>query len=176
MAVSLDATVAGASANSYLTQAEGTTFLEDSRLYVTDWTDASSDDKDRALIWATYILDRYMEWDGFKRTREQALRWPRSGAFDADGESINFDIIPELLKQGAADLALELLKEDRLVDPEILGLGIDKAKVGPLSIEVNDSEVKGYIPDYVLANLASLGSLGGHASRGGGKSVPVERT
>ena len=52
----IDATVEGASANSYVTQSTAQTDL-DGRLDVPEWTAADTNDKDRALIMATGRLD-----------------------------------------------------------------------------------------------------------------------
>ena len=60
MAIVLDATVGGSSANSYCTRAEGDTYHE-AHLYATAWTGATSGNKDAALVWATRMLDEQIE-------------------------------------------------------------------------------------------------------------------
>ena len=47
---------------------------------------ATSNDKKKALVTATRMLDRVVQWSGTK-TGTQPLQWPRDGAFD--GCSVN---------------------------------------------------------------------------------------
>ena len=85
MAISIDATVGGASANSYLTLAaaeliiEG--FVQDED--VTAWASATTDQKNRALYSATQRLDRE-RFLGARATDTQALQWPRDGVRKPD--------------------------------------------------------------------------------------------
>lgn len=85
MAISIDATVGGASANSYLTLAaaelivEG--FVQDDD--VTAWASATNDQKNRALYTATQRLDRE-RFLGARATDTQALQWPRTGVRKPD--------------------------------------------------------------------------------------------
>ena len=85
MAITIDATVGGANANSYLTLAaaeliiEG--FVQDDD--VTAWTSATNDQKNRALYTATQRLDRE-RFLGARATDTQALQWPRTGVRKPD--------------------------------------------------------------------------------------------
>jgi hypothetical protein len=85
MAITIDATVGGANANSYLTLAaaeliiEG--FVQDDD--VTAWASATNDQKNRALYTATQRLDRE-RFLGARATDTQALQWPRTGVRKPD--------------------------------------------------------------------------------------------
>ena len=85
MAISIDASVGGAAANSYLTLAaaelviEG--FVQDDD--VTAWASATADQKNRALYTATQRLDRE-RFLGARATDTQALQWPRTGVRKPD--------------------------------------------------------------------------------------------
>jgi len=85
MAISIDASVGGAAANSYLTLAaaelivEG--FVQDDD--VTAWASATNDQKNRALYTATQRLDRE-RFLGARATDTQALQWPRTGVRKPD--------------------------------------------------------------------------------------------
>ena len=85
MAITIDATVGGANANSYLTLAaaeliiEG--FVQDDD--VTAWASATTDQKNRALYTATQRLDRE-RFLGARSTDTQALQWPRDGVRKPD--------------------------------------------------------------------------------------------
>ena len=64
--MAIDATVGGANANSYVTIDRATAILTESRLRVSDWTDAPNGDEDReaALRWATSLIDTYFDFEG----------------------------------------------------------------------------------------------------------------
>jgi hypothetical protein len=85
MAIAIDASIGGASANSYLTLAaaelviEG--FVQDDD--VTAWASATNDQKNRALYTATQRLDRE-RFLGARATDTQALQWPRTGVRKPD--------------------------------------------------------------------------------------------
>ena len=85
MAVSIDATAGGASANSYLTLADAQAIVdglvEDAD--VTAWASATTDQKNRALYTATQRLDRE-RFLGARATDTQALQWPRTGVRKPD--------------------------------------------------------------------------------------------
>jgi hypothetical protein len=80
MAVTIDATVGGVNANSYLTLAAAQAivdgFVQDDD--VTAWASATTDQKNRALFTATQRLDRE-RFLGARSTDTQALQWPRTG-------------------------------------------------------------------------------------------------
>lgn len=58
-------------------------------------------------------LDRFM---GYKGTKAQALSWPRTGAADAYGWSVDADVIPQVLKDATAELALRALSSSAAPD------------------------------------------------------------
>jgi hypothetical protein len=85
MAITIDATVGGANANSYLTLAAAQAIIdgwvEDDD--VTAWASATTDQKNRALFTATQRLDRE-RFLGARATDTQALQWPRTGVRKPD--------------------------------------------------------------------------------------------
>ena len=85
MAVSIDATAGGASANSYMTLAEADTFVEAmiSSSDVSKWTTGNDDSRNRALAAAAQRLDRE-RFLGARATDTQALQWPRTGVRKPD--------------------------------------------------------------------------------------------
>lgn len=112
--MALVATVGGASSNSYVTQAEATTYFGD-RLNSTEWTGATSADKDKALVTATRRIDEE-QFVGEKVTAGQALKWPRSEAYDEDGNEFDSAAIPTRVKEATYITALELLKADFIAE------------------------------------------------------------
>lgn len=85
MAITIDATVGGANANSYITLANAQSiidgFVEDED--VTAWGTATTDQKNRALYTAAQRLDRE-RFLGARATDTQALQWPRTGVRKPD--------------------------------------------------------------------------------------------
>ena len=80
MAITLDATVGGANANTYITLADANSFIEG--LVLSDdaaaWDGSSNDNKNRALFTAAQRIDRE-KFLGAKVSDTQARQWPRSG-------------------------------------------------------------------------------------------------
>jgi hypothetical protein len=85
MAITIDATVGGASANSYLTLADAQDLIDGmvENDDVTAWASATADQKNRALYSATQRLDRE-RFLGARATDTQALQWPRTGVRKPD--------------------------------------------------------------------------------------------
>ena len=85
MAISIDATVGGASANSYITLADANSIVEG--LVADDdvaaWDGSSNDNKNRALYTAAVRVDRE-RFLGARVTNTQALQWPRQGVRKPD--------------------------------------------------------------------------------------------
>jgi hypothetical protein len=93
----LDVTVGGATANSYISEVDASSYF-DERLNVGAWTAAVSDDRARALISATRWVDT--QWfKGDKATKEQALEFPRDGD----------DVIPVAVQWAVCEVVLALL-------------------------------------------------------------------
>ena len=85
MAITIDATVGGASANSYITLSDANTIVEGLILDddVTAWDNSSTDNKNRALYTAAIRVDRE-RFLGARVTDTQALQWPRTGVRKPD--------------------------------------------------------------------------------------------
>lgn len=174
MALALDATVGGTASNSYSTAAQGDIYHE-SRLFSTDWSGATLANQEAALAWATRMLDYNFEWTGSKYTIEQALRWPRFGALDRDGQLFDSNVIPIEVKNATAELARLLLSEDRGLDAGTKG--IKRLKVDVIELEFDKLDRSISIPDEVFQMLSHLGRLVKVAASGGHVSmVPLVRT
>lgn len=112
MAITLDFTVGGASANSFVTLTEANTYAS-GRLNAQAWEDDATDDtKNRALVEATRWLTE-LSWTGRRTTDTQALSWPRDFAIDPDSPTGQFfanNAIPQCVKDATMELALQFLK------------------------------------------------------------------
>jgi hypothetical protein len=144
----IDATVGGASSNAYCSLAEAASYL-DERLYTDDWDDATTDNQTRAVIWATKLIDTYTEWEGRKKDQDQALDWPRQSVYDKDGYIVADTIIPQDIKDAAAELAMALLAEDRTAEPDSVGLNRLQVDVIELEYDKADRDQYGTIPETV---------------------------
>ena len=174
MALVLDSTVAGASANSYTSVAEGDAYHE-ARLFATAWNGAATADKTAALVWATRLLDAHFEWAGSKFSLEQALRWPRFGALDRDGELIDSNILPPELKNAVSELARLLILSDRTIESGTEGL--KRLKVDVIELEFDKLDRSETISDEVYQMISHLGRLLDATATGGqAVAVPLFRT
>jgi hypothetical protein len=111
MAVVLDVTVGGASANSFASLAEADTYME-ARLNSDSWDDATDDSCNRALVEATRELSSLSGWRGTRVTDTQALSWPRDFAINPDSANDFYyesTEIPQRVKDAAMELAFQFL-------------------------------------------------------------------
>lgn len=142
--------------NSYADRTDGDTYHE-RRLHTDDWDNASDEDQDAALVWATALLDQHVLWNGARTDENQALRWPRAGLVDRDGWAIEDDEMPQDLVDATCELARYLLSEDRTAEPETLGFS--RIKTGPVEVEVDkeDRDSSTVLPDAVRSMVDYLG-------------------
>lgn len=164
MALVLDATVGGANSNSYTTEAEGDTYHE-GRLFATAWTGATTPIKEAGLVWATRILDAHFDWTGSKFSLEQALRWPRFGALDRDGELFDSNELPPELRDAVSELARLLIIGDRSIETGTEGL--KRLKVDVIELEFDKFDRIETISDEVYQMISHLGRLKNLSASGG---------
>lgn len=173
MAISIDATAGGSSANSFATLAEFTAYME-GRLNSSTFDDASADSQNRALVEATRSLN-YRPWKGRQATDSQALAWPRYNVIDPDSNSLteySSSVVPDRVKDATCELAFQYLKAGT-TDVAALDdtLNIKRDKVGPLETEYfePDERAKGLarypsVTRY-LKGLVAGGGVAGKAVR-----------
>jgi len=105
MAPSLNATIGGASANSYQDVASATSYFENT-LFSGEWGALTSDVKAQALITATQWLET-LSYVGTRVTTTQRLEWPRE-ATNSKGVESATNVIPPEVRVAQAELALAL--------------------------------------------------------------------
>lgn len=124
MTLTLDPTVGGQAANSYLSVTDANTIL-DGVPNATAWTSAVQASREVALAYATQLLDA-VSYQGWKASTAQALQWPRQTVRDPDagppgagygsktagswGVYLDYTKIPKRIQRGCAMLALEILR------------------------------------------------------------------
>ena len=132
MAAVIDATLSGASANSYVTLTAANAYFEtvpDS----TSWGDKSDDTKNRALISATRWIDA-LSFYGNRCTTTQALKWPRED-YKVDGVDLACTLIPEPIKIATYELARALANDTDAITGTT---GIyDEVELGELKVKYN---------------------------------------
>lgn len=154
MPSSLVETVASASANTYVTRAQATTFFGN-RLNVSSWTSATDDQKDQALLQACRRMQDET-YAGVPATTTQALAWPRYGACDRDGNEFDSDAIPQIVKDAQCELALALLVsgDDLLADTGLEGYR--SVQVGPIAVQPIEGRRSGGLPSHVRRILSPV--------------------
>ena len=106
--MALDATLAGATSNSYVTRGRADEIaLTIPGTASEAWQAASDADKDLSLIQATTWLET-LDYSGLRCTTTQALKWPRSGA-NCDGLVSTCTAIPYKIEYAEVVLAIRLL-------------------------------------------------------------------
>jgi hypothetical protein len=173
MPVVIDATVGGTSANSYSTLNEADTYHA-SHTNSSIWDAATTDQKNRALVMATRLLDQHVEWKGYASSDTQALQWPRiyvpiekklllyppgHPEFNYWGIYLPSDVIPQHLKDATAEFARQLLATDRTVDDDVSARGITRIAAGAVDISFKGTIRPNVVPDAVMAMLWRWGSL-----------------
>lgn len=163
MPASLDVTIAGASANSYVDLSEAADYF-DARLNVAAWTAASTDLKTRALIQAVVRIDAE-NFAGEKASTSQALEWPRYNVLDRDGYFYDEGIIPTIVKRAQMEMALALLASD---SDGFADSGLERfreAEIGPLRVVVAQGRAATALPDVVERILRPVLKAGGGSRR-----------
>ena len=155
--MALDATLGGASANSYVTVAEADAYFATS-FGRTAWGSASAENKEIVLIESTRLLDLLVSWKGYVKSDTQALRWPRTYVPNIDGrylESyISDSIVPKDVKNAVFELAYSLLSNGGFQASEN---ELAKVKVGPVSIDFSDTVKSNGLPKMVRDMIARWG-------------------
>lgn len=123
---------------SYATEAEAMTYFE-GRLNTDPWDNASSSDRNKALIMATRLMDR-LNYAGAKTDSAQTLQFPRGGDVD----------IPDDIIVANCECALALLDG---VDPELEFENLSMVSQGMNS--ARSTYDRSQIPEHLLAKIPS---------------------
>lgn len=101
------------------------------------WTAATTAAKEAALRKGTEYMEQAFRtrWAGNRHTTGQALSWPRNSVVVDGFVTIDSNVVPTVVKNACADLALKALSETLNVD---LTQGVKREKVGPIETEYNE--------------------------------------
>ena len=105
------------------------------RLGADAWNNATTVNKEKALVTSTRIMDRHI-WKG-ERTAPapgQPLEWPRTGVTDKYGNDLSSVTVPTQVFTGSQELALALLRDATVQDGN--GRSVKSLKVaGDMDVE-----------------------------------------
>ena len=135
MAATIDATIKGENANSYVTLTEANCYFEtvpDS----TTWDNKTVDQKNRSLIAATRWIDSFVYY-GDRCDDGQALKFPRNN-YQVDGVELACSKIPNNIKYAQYELARALANDTDAITGTTGNQGnIAEAKLGDLEVKYN---------------------------------------
>jgi hypothetical protein len=152
-------------ANSYCTADEADLYFE-KRLHTTVWDDADPDDKEKALMWASRLLDEQVVWSGWAVSDSQPMRFPRDGLYNSEGDEVGGALIPLFLKDAVSEFALHLLSEDRTLDTNRDLIGLKRVRIDTVEIEAENSILsKPVIPSSVWSIIKNYGRAYGSRRR-----------
>jgi len=135
VAATIDATLSGASSNSYVTLAAANSYFETVPDSAT-WTNKTDDQKNRALISATRWIDS-LNFYGDRCDEGQALKWPRNN-YDVDGVELECSFIPNDIKYATYELARALANDTGAITDSTGTTGLyDEVQLGDLRVKYN---------------------------------------
>ena len=132
----LDATLAGDQANSYVDMAWADAYA-DNTTWAGEWAAGSLDDRTIALIKATQWLET-MPFNGSRCSATQRLSWPRKDA-KCDGVTSDCTAIPYRIMAAEVELAYQFLKDPTAINggggnSAPSGTYVSQQQLGDLSI------------------------------------------
>ena len=170
MAATIDATLQGTAANSYVTLAEADAYFE-TVPHDEHWT-GSDDAKNRVLITATRYLDNF-EYYGERCSTTQALKWPRK-EYKVDGVKIDCTFIPQPVKNATFELAHSLLyKGEALVGTTGTQGTYEEVELGDLKVKFKDSSQTPGVINNILDIYPWLESFLGAYMKSGATNYAV---
>ena len=137
MAATINATIKGENANSYVTLTEANDYFDTSPDSST-WTNKTDDQKKRALISATRWIDTFVFY-GDRCDDGQALKFPRNN-YQVDGVELACSKIPNNIKYAQYELARALANDtDAITGTTGKEGNISEAKLGDLAVKFSTS-------------------------------------
>ena len=166
--MTIDATVGGASANSFATLAEYQAYGA-----LRGWTLGTDAEDEINLLRAMDHLVRNYTLKGYKTTEAQALPYPRVTDVYIDGYSVDTDIVPQQWKDAECDMAVLIQGGATPFDTVETGaVKTSKVKAGPVESETTVTGAR-ETPRYVaieglIGPFITCGTNGGTIKVGRG--------
>ena len=169
VAATINATVKGENANSYVTLTEANTYFEtvpDS----STWTNKTDDQKNRSLISATRWIDSFVFY-GDRCDDGQALKFPRNN-YQVDGVELACSTIPLNIKYAQYELARALANDtDAMTGNTGTDGNFSEVKLGDIEVKYNTASqgtgsvnnildvypwLQSYLGAYILGGAGSF--------------------
>lgn len=152
------------------------------KLYASAYTAATDENREKALVSASMLIDATIEFPGVRASNTQGLGWPRALMGHGHGHGLPMGyvggsyvaqpfegaLVPLRLKQATMELAISLLASDRTAEPETAGIAKLGLGQGAIDITFDKTDRPGILPEVVLRLLEPIGHVRG---RGGVRSV-----
>jgi|TARA_R110002126_G_scaffold97505_1_gene227116 hypothetical protein len=175
VAATINATLKGENANSFVTLEEANAYFETVPSSST-WDDKNNDQKNRAIISATRWIDS-LNFYGDRCDNGQALSWPRNN-YHVDRVELTCSAIPADIKYATYELARALANDTDAVTGNTGTEGLyEEVELGELKVKYNtDSQATGSVNNIFdvypwLQSYLGAFTLGGS----GGYQVRVVR-
>lgn len=144
--------------NAYASVSEADAYFAD-QLNTSAW-DEAGDNKAKALVTATRVLDASFTWKGIKTIHNQPLDFPRAQVYDEDGYLFGYNEIPGILKQATYELGRSLLAtgQDPFGDTTA---SITKLRAGPIALEFDTADKELVVKEAIRSLLRPIALSGG---------------
>ena len=157
----LDATLAGATSNSYVDLAEADAIAANLP-FAAEWAALTDEEKTDGLIVATRWLET-LNYTGERCTSTQRLKWPRKDA-ECDGQVSDCSSIPYAIKEAEVILAWQYIQEPKSFpgfggsagDSAPAGTYIKRQKIDVLEIEYDQFNSNQYNDDCSDCTLPAI--------------------
>ena len=167
MAATIDATIKGANANSYVTLTEANDYFDTSPDSST-WTNKTDDQKKRSLISAVRWIDTLVYY-GNRCDDGQALKFPRNN-YQVDGVELACSTIPNNIKYAQYELARALANDTDAITGNTGTAGVpSEVELGDLKVKYNEkSQSTGTVNNVFDVYPWIQSYLGAYCSGGSG--------
>jgi len=149
-----------AGANSYVSVADSDTYFTDRNN--TTWTGSTDAAKQAALVKATQFVDSMVDFVGTKNSGTQALKWPRTGAYDGDNYLLSSTEVPGRVEDCVCEFANHVISGTDLIDVYTKGV-IEERVEGAVSIKYDKSspDFTRYSDIWAIISDLTIGSAAG---------------
>ena len=150
----------------------------------TEWSALTIVQRENLLMRATSLIDRFFCWYGQRVVETQALAWPQTGVCDRHGFTVPSNIVPQPIKDAAAELAFYIFSNDTATSSVEGGGGggstddIQRVKIDVIEIEFQETarSSSGFYASYNLPESLKFILNGyGFLCRVGLGSKPISR-
>lgn len=157
-------------ANSYASLDEADDYLIANIHVYPKWTALTDENKESLLAFASRLIDQRTSWYGEKAVTTSALRWPRTGLADRDGNDIASNVVPPAVKAATIEVAASLIDADRSVERGSDGL--KELQVDVVKLVFDEAFRLPTFPPNVQYILTGLGAVAS-GTRGFKKIIKV---